>query len=335
MILLTGATGVLGSAIGSRLRHDDLICMSRQPRRAPGVSLVADVRQKQLGLSGAQYRAICAQVTTVVHSAAVVSMMAHPSEYEDVNVRGTEHIIAFARDAGARLIHISTAFVGTESINTTSDSGTYEGSKRAAEALVRTAGIDATIVRPSIIAGDSVSGIISREQGLHQMAAGLVEGPVRVIPGDQNTLVDFVPADYVANAAIGVIGDGCAPDELWVTSGAAALSVEAVARLVNDFMAVKNVPGEVRTLASDAIERLFVPAFLPELPPHIRARVRLLLQLMRHLNRRAPFPTSADYIRDTYGLPLPDPTVVLERNLNAWWLRTRPTVATGARSCIA
>lgn len=332
MILLTGATGVVGSAISPRVRDDELICMSRKPQRTHGALLVGDVRQDRLGLSNRRYNSLCRQVTTVVHSAAVVSMMAHPSEYADVNVAGTQQVIALAQAAGARLVHISTAFVGTEA--DAPKSGTYEGSKREAEALVKAAAVDATIVRPSIVAGDSVSGVIGHEQGLHQVAASLVEGPVRVLPGDAGTLVDFVPVDYVASTVIGVLGDCSAPDELWVTSGPAALNVETLARLINEFMAVKAVPGEVRQVASDAIERLFVPAFLPELPPRIRARVRLLLQLMRHLNRQVPFPTSADFIHRAYGLPFPDPARVFERNLNAWWLRTRPVVTVEVESCI-
>lgn len=325
MILLTGAAGVVGSALRQRLDPSSLICLSHE-RPIDGASevIAGDVTRPQLGLARSEYRALCERVETVVHAAATVTFAARPERFAATNVDGTRNALRLAEDAGARLVHTSTAFVRGAS----ADGGlprTYEESKRQAEEVVRASAVPSTIVRPSIVVGDSRTGAIAYEQGIYQAVATLVDGPVRVVPGEADMLVDFVPQDYVADAIVAAATASDPLHELWVTSGRDALGLGDFASRIDDFVARQGIRGEkVRTVPYQRVERLF----LPIMPPALQRDMRRLLRLARYVNTEAPFPSSADALEERHGIVRPKPVDVFVRNLEAWWER-RQRVAGG------
>ena len=136
MMLLTGASGVLGSAVRERGESSSIVALCHR-RTIPGcaLALAGDVTRPHLGLSRLDYASLCEQIDVVVHCAATVNMAAAESDYETINVSGTKHVARLAADAEAKLVHVSTAFVHGH--DPTPRPSTYQASKRQAEDIVR------------------------------------------------------------------------------------------------------------------------------------------------------------------------------------------------------
>ena len=108
-ILVTGASGLLGSSVARQLIEQGHEVTTLQ-RRASGVEGARDV----LG-SVTEPATVMAAMTgqsAVIHLAAKVSMAGDPADFERINVEGTRTVLAAARDAGvARFVHISSPSV--------------------------------------------------------------------------------------------------------------------------------------------------------------------------------------------------------------------------------
>lgn len=178
VVLLTGATGFLGTQIARRLllqtdvgilalvKAEDRDHAARRIRRVwwdwpeliealdGRVQIIrGDVTEPRLGLSDADYAEAVGQTTHIIHAAADLRLNAPIAELRRTNVQGVANVLELARavhtDHGlARLAHISTAYVcglrsGVVSEETLShDFGfgsEYERSKYEGELLVRAA----------------------------------------------------------------------------------------------------------------------------------------------------------------------------------------------------
>lgn len=161
-----------------------------------------DVTQPLMGLDPADH-----QIDIVIHCAASLAFDAPEEELERDNVQGTAHALDFARAAGARFLHVSTAYVcglaegviregpvpsGTRFANN------YEASKARAEALVAASGLPFAIARPSITLGHSATGQIRDFPSLCNVFRLMARGKVSVFPADPCSTLDLVPIDHVA-----------------------------------------------------------------------------------------------------------------------------------------
>lgn len=173
-----------------------------------------DITRAQLGLDGAAYARLTAQTDIVVHCAASVRFDLTDAEYRATNVVGTREMIAFARKADARLLHVSTAYVcGTRNGAILENdplpgggfANGYEASKAAGEAEVQASGVRYVIARPSIITGHSRTGAIRQFDTVYALFRLLAEGRVSRIPASANASFDFVPIDHVAGGIAALI----------------------------------------------------------------------------------------------------------------------------------
>ena len=183
-ILLTGATGFLGTQIARQIfAHDDvaLIALLRaadedlarerlrrewwdwsELRSAVGGRIqaqVGDITLPNLGLSQDQYAGLTRQVTHIIHAAADIRLFAPIDELRQINVTGTRYVLELARKIQAdhglvRLAHISTAYVAGKHAGPVAEedlhdddgfSSPYERSKYEAELLVRQASAELPI----------------------------------------------------------------------------------------------------------------------------------------------------------------------------------------------
>jgi len=229
-ILLTGATGLVGGELLPRLLaaapHSTVYCLLRARdaaalerrtqelvagasvplRGAARVRGVAgDVRSADLGL-GAARAELAREVRSVVHAAASTRFDQELDEARRSNVLGTRNVLAFAREAGAHLHHVSTAYVvgaGEDSFH-----NSYEQSKFEAEALVRGAARDlhTTVYRPSIIVGDSQSGRTAHFRVLYDPFKWVIYGKTSLLPCRPDVRVDVVPVDFVCDALVALGG---------------------------------------------------------------------------------------------------------------------------------
>ncbi|HMD62268.1 MAG TPA: thioester reductase domain-containing protein [Opitutaceae bacterium] len=245
-ILLTGATGFLGSFILNDLldRTDaEIFCLTRDPSAAAGRARVAqnlrdcelrdglpqgrlhvfhgDVLKPCLGLAEADYRSLAREIDGVVHSAAVINFY-HPYErLRAANVGGTREILAFANQGRAKILHyISSSGVFDSrpywgSVVRESDRPLqcdkgvtgYTQSKWVAECLVAAARDRGLPV--CIHRPPFITG--HSQSGVVGLDNLIVRMMVGCIQGgfwpDVWSPVDLVPVDYVSRAVATLVGD--------------------------------------------------------------------------------------------------------------------------------
>jgi nucleoside-diphosphate-sugar epimerase len=166
-VLVTGATGFTGGHLARRLRHlgHDVRALVRRrdsarELEAAGITVVeGDVRRQ------ADVMRAVKGVRGIYHLAAAFRVAGQPDDlYREVNVRGTENVVAAARRHGVeRLVHCSTIGVhgDVKEIPSTENSpfnpgDIYQQTKLEGELVTRAAideGLPAVIVRPASIYG--------------------------------------------------------------------------------------------------------------------------------------------------------------------------------------
>lgn len=310
-ILITGATGAVGTEVAARLAvggHSviGMVHRTREFVRGSGhrlpltavVPLSADITVPGLGLSSRERSELRGRVDLIVHCAAKTEFGLDPAVYETVNFDGTARIVEFAT-SGSRsptpLIHVSTAYVCGErdGIITEAELDTgqrfanhYENSKFHAELAVRAAteqGLPAVVVRPSIVTGAARTGAIRDFSNMYAVLKVLTRGLVRTIPGHYDAVVDLVPIDYVADA-IGQVCerfDDAAGHTLHIT-GATPLTLRDFSDVMAEFPSF-HVPRYVPPYG-------FEPNLLPDLERRYYERVVALYE--SYFRRRAVFDTS-------------------------------------------
>ena len=146
MILLTGATGLVGSALLDRLlaAGQDVRCMVRDPRRLGPNRVRVQITMGDLANPFAVRQAVRG-VDTVAHVAATIRDQPSGS-IEELNSVATIRLLRDARHAGARRF----LFFGAAGASTTSPARFFRA-KALAEQAVLESGLDATVLAPSIV----------------------------------------------------------------------------------------------------------------------------------------------------------------------------------------
>jgi thioester reductase-like protein len=178
-------------------------------------AVVGDVTYPTLGLSPRAAASLRASVTHIVHSAASIELQGSREELRRINLGGTRAVAEFAQSCPQlqRLLLLSTAFVaGRRSgriLESELDCGQrfvnhYEASKFASELYLRSLAdrLPTTIVRPSIVVGDSQDGHVLAFQNMYVPLYFLGTGAVSNPPGEHDTVLDIVPVDHVAEVVV-------------------------------------------------------------------------------------------------------------------------------------
>lgn len=240
-ILLTGATGFLGSHIFRELslRNVTIVCLVRDyfklkrvleyyfPKEKNSFTYVTaegDIEKPKFGLTDEVYAKLVSEVDMVIHTAANVSHAGHYEDFERTNVIGTQNVIDFCKEAGAVLQHTSTASIsGAGTVEQTCPEAKFDEfclnigqrytqnvyihSKYKAEELVllaRSEGLKANIYRIGNLTWRMSDGKFqknSKDNGFVQRCKGLFK--VKLY-GEKlaDYPIDFTPVDECAAAYV-------------------------------------------------------------------------------------------------------------------------------------
>ena len=222
---------------------------SRDPSLRGRVRLAeGDIVDANLGLRDGD--ALKARVTSIYHLAALYDLSVARDVAMRVNVQGTERVLHFAAQCPRleRLHYVSTCYVSGRyrGIFHESDldvgqtfNNHYEETKYLAEVAVRRMmrnGLPATIYRPSIVVGDSVTGETQKYDGpyfaiqwlLRQKRVAIM--PVIGRPGD--TQFNVVPRDFVIAAITFLSGEPGSRGATYALADPHPLSVDEILRVM-------------------------------------------------------------------------------------------------------
>lgn len=232
MILLTGATGYLGSQIAREMiaRKMPLRVLVRDPARLP---LEADAASCEVAVGDitdlSALRTALKGVECLIHTAALVKMWArNPREFWRINVAGFQNLLQTAVNSGVQRIIYTSSFIalgpsdyasGDESlIHRGPYSNEYEQTKAEALAWLRTQGGKYPVVT---------------------LLPGVIYGPG---PKTEGNLVGIMVDQYLAGKLPGLLGDG---NQRWSFAYNADVVAAHLAAVE------KGKPGEQYILAGD------------------------------------------------------------------------------------
>jgi uncharacterized protein YbjT (DUF2867 family) len=146
MILLTGATGTVGSALLRRLTSEPrpVRCLVRDPRRLGDQRVRVQIALGDLA-DPPSFRNALRGVHTVIHLAAAIRDQPHAS-IEELNAVATLRLIRAAERAGAKRFLFFSAMGSTPHSRTR-----FFRAKALAEEAVDESRLDSTVFRPSIV----------------------------------------------------------------------------------------------------------------------------------------------------------------------------------------
>lgn len=236
-VLVTGASGTIGQPLVARLAAmpsiEGIVALAHvQPLMAsgPSVRVVAgDVTTNEnLGLAAADAEEVSSRVTAIIHAAANTRFDAPLPEARAANVDGTRHVLAFARRCPRldRIVALSTTHVAGRRTGTIfeddleHDAGfvnTYEESKYEAEREWRAAmgDLPIAVARISTVTGDSCSGAIAQKRAMHQAVRFLYASLAPMVPGREDSPVDFIPLDHAVRAVVLLATGGFEAGATW------------------------------------------------------------------------------------------------------------------------
>jgi thioester reductase-like protein len=210
-----------------------------------------DIIEANLGLRDAD--SLKRRVTSIYHLAALYDLSVARDVAMRVNVQGTERVLHFAAQCHQleRLHYVSTCYVSGRHPGVFHESDLdvgqtfnnhYEETKYLAEIAVRRmmrGGLPATIYRPAIVVGDSVTGATQKYDGPYFAMQWLLrQGRIALMPvvgRPRSTEFNIVPRDFVVDAITHLSGLPRSRGATYALADPEPLTVDGVLRTMGEF----------------------------------------------------------------------------------------------------
>ena len=216
MILLTGGTGVVGSALLPMLLAEghEVRCLVRDPRRLGADRVNVQLSLADLGDPKGLRHAVRG-VDTVIHLAAAIRDQP-PRRVEEITALGTHRLLSAAEDAGVRRFVFFSALGATTFQRTR-----FFRSKALAEHRVLESPLETTVFAPSII--------YDRDDAWITWMRRLALLPLLPISGRGRSSYEPIWAQDAARAVVASLGETPGRFEL---AGPERLTYEQLARMI-------------------------------------------------------------------------------------------------------
>jgi nucleoside-diphosphate-sugar epimerase len=306
LIALTGATGFLGSHLMASMLSEgyNLVIFGRSSKEKTLKQRIAsllewfgiddrfdqvtcidtDFSLEKLGIESGEYLRLCSVVDSVIHCASDTSFSENKREkVMAANIDNLNGILEFSRNAHVSFFHyISTSYVAGTGITyckeilsfSTTFTNVYEESKAAAENIIyrfcNNNSISLSIIRPSIVYGDSQSGrslkfnalyfpiraaqsirdiylndlnnnggLKAAKNGIYFDKESYLFLPLKIylpVEGDLN----IIPVDYFVNATIKIV-ENCSRGGIYHLTSNFPTTMKIVAKYYEQLMKVRGV----------------------------------------------------------------------------------------------
>jgi NADH dehydrogenase len=266
MIVITGATGFVGSHLARRLvaQGQRPRCLVRRGARLAGlpreqVELVYGDVTDPASLGPAM-----AGADSVVHLAALTANIKQTprATYHAVNAEGARNVVAAARDAGVRRLVLLSG-IGAQP----DGAGSWIRTRWEGEEAVRQGGVPYTILQPSVMFGGK------RAEFFRAQARVLKLAPVVPILGDGQFKFQPIWVEDVCSCILGALDDPALARTTVAIGGPEVFTYEQIVDLITARMGV--VKPKVRLpLGLMRINARLVEAVLPK-PPLTAATIEL------------------------------------------------------------
>ncbi len=181
-----------------------------------------DLSQPRLGMASRDFSNTANSIGAIYHAAAAVDWVRPYEHLRDANVLGTRELLRLACTGTAKSFHFLSSLAVCYSTGASGDALEsdepltnlrglrfgYAQSKCVAESLVRQAaerGSRVTVARPTLVSGDSASGISNADDLLSRFLRGCID--LGAAP-DLDWAMDCVPVDHVADAMVQLSRNG-------------------------------------------------------------------------------------------------------------------------------
>lgn len=325
-VLITGATGLVGSELIDQLRDGGAAEVVGVSRR--GSQTDPDVIPWNMASEPVPAR-LRRHWDAIVNAAANVRWTMSPDEATAANVASVQALVPLVSE-GTHVIQVSTAYAlglrnDIESANPEDYRNTYEWSKAHAERVARESFPRMTVVRPPLIVGRRSDGRAARFSSMYTLIRGLTVGTVPAVVANPEARFDAIPVDELCWLLAELAGNRHAKEGsvLTIAAGTAAPTVEeAIAAIVdslNDWRQQHDrQPLEPPPLISpDSWQRFFRP-FVRE---HLTSRQLMILDLLQSFE---PYLALPDPLRPDYAV---DDVLSCVKTSTRYWADTTPRIA--------
>lgn len=325
-ILVTGATGLVGTEVSDQLRACEGTTVVGVSRRDNGTS--PDLVSWRIGVDPPPTQ-VRRHWDVIVNTAASTQWTMSRKVATIANVASVRALRPLA-SADTHFIQVSTAFaVGlsgdAESADPADYRNSYEWSKAQAEQVARDEFSRLTIVRPPLLVGRRIDGRAARFSGMYTLIRGLTASTVPVVVGLPHARMEVLPVDDLGRILTDLALDEDAGDGATLTlgSGRAAPTVEEALTVVLDALNGWRLPRGHQTLERPRV----IPGeswhrfFLPFARRHLTPRHLQILDLLRCFEPYLEGPRLGESDR-----VVDDPLPALESSTR-FWADTHPRLA--------